>query len=193
MKELFVIVGGKEIVLSTCRTCNIIRPPRSFHCSRCDACVEVHDHHCPWVGNCVGKRNHKFFAIFITFTGFHCIFSTATGLVVLINKYPKIIDGEEMVINFPCWITTIFGAWMAWILILFGMHHFWLIGAAKTTNEEVRRRYDIWGMNPYDRRSWCNNLRLSFTTYPSMIFSDIYKSSGFGEIGGDYATLPKSD
>jgi palmitoyltransferase ZDHHC9/14/18 len=94
MKEMFVLVEEKEITLGVCHTCNVIRPPRSFHCSRCDACIEVHDHHCPWVGNCVGKRNHKYFALFITFTGFHSIFCTVTGLIALINKYPKIIQGE---------------------------------------------------------------------------------------------------
>lgn len=187
MKEIFVIVGGKEIIMGVCKTCNIIRPPRSFHCSRCDACIEVHDHHCPWVGNCVGKRNHKFFALFITYTGIHCIFTTVTGLIVLITKYPKFIYGEALPINFPCWIITIFGGMMSWTLTLFGLYHFWLIKEAKTTNEDVRRRYEIWGMNPYDRGSCSNNFRLSFTTYPSMIFSDAYKSSGLG------MAVPKSD
>ncbi len=46
-----------------CERCQINLPiDRSIcHCDTCDACVEGLDHHCPWVGNCIGMRNEKFF------------------------------------------------------------------------------------------------------------------------------------
>jgi hypothetical protein len=51
--------------LSFCDTCNIVRPPRAFHCSYCDFCIEIHDHHCPWMGTCIGLRNLRYFIAFL--------------------------------------------------------------------------------------------------------------------------------
>ncbi|XP_043813498.1 protein S-acyltransferase 24 isoform X1 [Manihot esculenta] len=48
-----------------CATCKIVRPLRAKHCSTCDRCVEQFDHHCPWVSNCIGKKNKWEFILFL--------------------------------------------------------------------------------------------------------------------------------
>ena len=70
--------------LSYCNTCQILRPPRSFHCGICGFCVEVHDHHCPWMGTCIGKRNTRYFILFLFYTGMHALLTFTLSLIFLL-------------------------------------------------------------------------------------------------------------
>ena len=57
---------GKIISYKYCYTCGIMRPIKSTHCHVCNNCVERLDHHCPWIGNCTGKRNYIYFFVFLS-------------------------------------------------------------------------------------------------------------------------------
>eukprot|EP00913_Durusdinium_trenchii_P016558 g15563.t1 len=40
-----------------CVICGHLRQERCKHCRHCARCVRRFDHHCPWLGNCIGEQN----------------------------------------------------------------------------------------------------------------------------------------
>lgn len=60
-----VCFRGRAISMEYCGICKIWRPPRSCHCETCNNCVRRFDHHCPWLGNCIGIRNYAAFFAFV--------------------------------------------------------------------------------------------------------------------------------
>ncbi|GMH96319.1 hypothetical protein TrVE_jg3725 [Triparma verrucosa] len=47
-----------------CQKCEIYQGPKTAHCNDCKCCIDELDHHCPWMGKCVGKGNMKWFKLF---------------------------------------------------------------------------------------------------------------------------------
>lgn len=55
---------GEEEGWRWCGVCKVYQPPNAAHCADCNACVDGYDHHCPWMGICIGKDNYRAFIMF---------------------------------------------------------------------------------------------------------------------------------
>ncbi|KAF9646143.1 zf-DHHC-domain-containing protein [Thelephora ganbajun] len=110
----------------------LVKPPRTHHCSACRKCVLKYDHHCPWIGQCVGARNHKFFLQFVFWASLFCAwtFSTLLGFVALPRNHEN-LDTLKIVIII---LTGLFGLFT---LTMLGTH-MRLILLNMTTVEQMR-------------------------------------------------------
>ncbi|KAM5182912.1 palmitoyltransferase ZDHHC12 isoform 3-T3 [Callospermophilus lateralis] len=64
-KEEQTAMVPQGIALRRCRYCLVLQPLRARHCRDCRRCVRRYDHHCPWMENCVGERNHPLFVAYL--------------------------------------------------------------------------------------------------------------------------------
>ncbi|XP_062182117.1 probable protein S-acyltransferase 6 [Phragmites australis] len=162
-----VYMNGMVVKVKYCHTCMLYRPPRCSHCSVCNNCVERFDHHCPWVGQCIGKRNYRFFFMFISSTTFLCLYVFGfcwVNLYLITRQYDCSFGravAESPVSGFLI-VYTFVTAWFVGGLTAF---HSYLVCTNQTTYENFRYRYEGKG-NPFNRGAAANIAEIFLSPIP---------------------------
>ena len=146
------VINGHKIIVPFCYTCSMFRPPRTSHCSVCDNCVERFDHHCLWLGTCIGKRNYKYFYWFISSLFINQIFQIFSAIYYIVNQAKKIKNKEKnslfIVIAYSgiVFYNILFIACFLGKLLLI---HTTLVFKNFTFYEMVKKKLEIYPSNPF--------------------------------------------
>ena len=163
-----------------CDTCYIVRPLRSTHCGICDNCIYRFDHHCPWIGTCVGKRNYPYFFIFLILLN---LFQVYTAAVCIAHIVIKILNIKNNIISDTkkkkdsILVGSVIMSLYLIIYVLLTMifttgllfYHIRIVKNDMTTKEELKKFFKNPFGNPYQRSTKSD--------FNSIIFPKISKKS----------------
>jgi hypothetical protein len=118
-----------------CLKCKKYKPDRTHHCKFCNGCTLKMDHHCPWVGNCIGFKNYKFFLNMIFYAlvnsiYFNYIFSDVIRYLII----------EEKIVSLKLLLFLSLYFFMIMVMLslaVFNLFHFWITLKNYTTFEFV--------------------------------------------------------
>jgi len=139
-----------------CRTCQILKPARSKHCSICKRCISKLDHHCIFINNCVGHGNQHYFLLLLLTTAILTSYASYVGVTTMSEEVKKLAPSWTLRGTGLTW--TQYWNVIAWILqehtrigavtllclmitpLIIGLfvYHIYLIYAGTTTNESMK-------------------------------------------------------
>ncbi|MCO5587010.1 hypothetical protein L7F22_040955 [Adiantum nelumboides] len=119
-----------------CFTCHMFQPPRSKHCHECNKCVLQFDHHCAWLGTCVGHGNHCRFWWYLCEETIVCLWTSGIYATSLRSGGSSASWWQAGIII----ICLTFLLLSLLFLVLLLVFHSYLVITNQTTHELTRRK-----------------------------------------------------
>jgi len=124
-----------------CLICNAFKPERSHHCSVCNICVLNMDHHCPWVDNCIGFYNRKYFMqllFYLSLLTIYIDFSLGYDFIIMMKQiFTERLKYRFMGSAFIFFISYGINVTLSILITLFLKFHVKLIVENSTTIESL--------------------------------------------------------
>ena len=165
--NLKYIINGHIMRLNYCYSCYLFRPPRTSHCAICDNCVERFDHHCLWLGTCVGKRNYKYFYFLLGLLNLNSLFQICFCVYILVFEIKKLKNkentGYKLIVIMSCIILYDLLFLFLFIGKLFILHTY-LVIKNLTYYEFAKQKMSIYpkGINPNNKYQFFSHKNILF-------------------------------
>jgi len=133
-----------------CKWCAKYKPDRCHHCRVCRMCILKMDHHCPWIYNCVGFYNHKFFFLLL----FYTVIATNIIAWTMVETVRANVDPETPFVKmFTLLFSQTLATFLSVLVTLFFGFHIWLTYKSMTTIEfcEKSMKRAGYDASAYDR------------------------------------------
>ena len=161
------VINGHIVTLTFCYSCSLFRPPRTSHCSLCDNCVERFDHHCLWLGTCIGKRNYKYFYTLIFCLNFSSTYQIIFSMYYIIFQIKKFKNKESYSILLLLGLSGVALVdllFLAFFIAKLFYLHTYLVFSSTTFYEYIKNKFKkIPKINPFKKKI--------FGTWDKIIFS----------------------
>ncbi|PWN34356.1 zf-DHHC-domain-containing protein [Meira miltonrushii] len=155
---------------------NLVPPPkpeRTHHCSICDTCILKFDHHCPWLNQCVGIGNERYFVLFMVWLSIGCTVVVFSGWKTVRKavsfdpwEFPYTPRLFPLLTFALCAIMGFALAVMAaWQLLIIGWGETSVENSDNTHYRELSKRKGLSFSNVYDL-GFMHNLALYFNIGP---------------------------
>lgn len=137
-----------------CLHCDAVLLPRTKHCHDCCRCVRRMDHHCWWLGNCVGEKTHVNFVAYLAAQTTLLFAMAAAALTAPHDGAGAGAAALEVTASVVCTSLCALGGCAALMLLVFQCA---LVLRGETTWEKLKRKHLNASMQlppemrPYDR------------------------------------------